>query len=164
MSESIPTEDVLVGSDSEELDPTPLLQKEVYLDLSKTLKEFTECSLKIEEAENTLQQQRARKAALLREHPWIGNIQGTLNKEAFKVAKASLHPPPEQAPAEAPSEALHEQKEIPVIQKKKKAVQKPSEDLEAKKARRRIEKKLIQKDTEIKKSKSQFLPGHPAHE
>lgn len=160
---SIEQEEVVMSAD---IEVPPALAKEASLWVTKVLKDYTQVILQIEQEETTLKGLRAKKAELLKEHPWIGNVQGLINKEGFKAAKKSLTPPaPEPVSAAEPAEDNHEEQKVVQIPKKppkRAAAQK--RDLEAEKTRKNLLKKTTKLQEERNKSLSQFPAGHPAKE
>lgn len=141
---------------SEEIEIPPSLLEEARMDLAKTAKDYQILTLQIHRGELELKQKRQEKAELLRKNPWLGNIQGVINKEATKAAKKSLIPPEDHV-AEQP-EASSGKEEVERIPKKRSQA---AINQAGPSKRTRLEKKIRQ--VEDSKKPSQFLPGHPSY-
>lgn len=150
-------------SKKEELPPE--LLKEASFSLLKDLEEFCKLGKNIQLLERELAVQRNKRTNMLREKPWLGNVQGILNKEAAKEVKKYLTPP-EIEEIEHSSDMLVEEqfeaKATPQVPKKKTITIQPAEDLESRKAHRRLMGKILEKEELSRKANRQFPPGHPA--
>lgn len=147
------------------------LRKEADSELHVVAKEFYDLLVLIDNGEKQLAAWREKKAALLRENPWLGNSYGILRKRSEKMVEEALAPPEE----ENPEAAQFEQPEVedssmevkgppdPLDAKlsKKKAA---AADLAAKASRKNISKTVNRLNAEKQKSLSQFPSGHPARE
>jgi len=146
-----------------------ILVKEATQELSALLYDYADACWNITDLEDKLAVARKRRSDLLKANPWLGNVQGILNKEAFKIAKKASLPPEEEA---LPSDQMagiiesHELKEmIPLIPKKKKQTPKKIQgDKTPEAVRARILKKSSKLEDKASSSKKQFHPDHPAHQ
>lgn len=145
------------------------LVKEASQELSALLYDYAESCWNISDLEARLAEARKKRADLLKANPWLGNVQGILNKEAHKVAKKASVPA---ADPEVPSDHMeveaeaHEQKGmmelIPRI--KKNPPRKIQADKTPEAVRARVLKRSSKLDELSSSSKKQFGPDHPARQ
>lgn len=145
------------------------LVKEASQELSALLYEYSEACWNISDLEANLAAARKRRAELLQVNPWLGNVQGILNKEALKMAKKASLPPQAEAPASDHMDLdpeSHEQKGMmELIPKKKKQ---PPRKIESDKTPEAIRARILKKSSKLEErassSKKQFGPDHPSHQ
>lgn len=159
MSHDIPMNE----QEPQKVTPSPALVKEAGYWLSKVSQEYFWTIGEIEKAEVHLEAMRSKKTQMLRENPWLGNIQGIVQKEATKIATEASIPPEElnqeiQSLAQEEKHLDEEVAEDPEARKKK---EDKLQDIQAKKTRRSLLKKI--QLGAAKSRKSQFPPGHPSH-
>lgn len=144
------------------------LVKEASEELATKLYTFAQCCRSINALERQLKKARAERVELLKENPWLGNVQGVLNKEANKMATKAYQGPQEEQGSDVPMEDLlsSERKDAPssLIPLKPRPGPKPiKNDKTPEAVRASLDKKMNKKLEIIAKSKSQFGPEHPAH-
>lgn len=145
------------------------LVKEASQELSAVLFDYSEACWNISDLEAKLAEARKKRADLLKANPWLGNVQGILNKEAFKMAKKASAPPEVGAlpsdQMDVESEAYEQKGMIELIpKKKKKPPQKIKEDKTPEAVRARVLKRSSKLDELSSSSKKQFAPDHPARQ
>jgi len=166
MSEEITNEEQELA---EEVVVSQAFVKEASHELSALLKEYAEACWVIGDLENKTAVARKKRSDLLKANPWLGNVQGTLNKEAFKMAKKAAFPPEVVELASDHMEGLEESIEqkgmIELIPKKKK---KQAQRIEADKTPEATRARILKKNTKMElmssSSKKQFSPDHPARQ
>lgn len=166
MSEEISNEELELA---EEPAVSQAFVKDASHELSALLKEYAETCWSIGDLEAKTAAARKKRSDLLKANPWLGNVQGVLNKEAFKMAKKAAVPPEVEAPSSDQMEGLeeaHEQKGmIELIPKKKK---KQAQRIEAEKTPEATRARILKKNTKLdilaSSSKKQFSPDHPARQ
>jgi len=146
-----------------------LLVKEASQELSAVLYEYAETCWEMQELEARLAEARRKRALMLKERPWLGNVQGILNKEAFKMAKAAAVPAAEVAvhsdQMEMDNPALEQKAMVELIPKKAKPAPRPiRKDKTPEAVRASILKKSNKLEERASSSKKQFLPEHPSHQ
>jgi hypothetical protein len=164
MSQEEPTVEQV---EEEEPVVSQLLVKEATQELSALLYEYADACWSITDLEDKLVAARKKRTDLLKVNPWLGNVQGVLNKEAFKLAKKASVPQGDEAPHSDQMVGIienHEQKGlVPLIPKKKKQPPKKIQgDKTPEAVRARILKKSSKLEERASSSKKQFLPEHPA--
>jgi hypothetical protein len=145
------------------------LVKEASQELSALLYEYAEACWNIGDLEAKLAEARKRRTDLLKENPWIGNVQGILNKEAFKMAKKAAVPPAEEAPhsdhMDGIVENFEQKRMVELIPKNKKdPPQRIRNDRTPEATRARVMKRSSKLDMVASSTKKQFGPDHPAHQ
>jgi hypothetical protein len=164
------TEEAAVEQELEE-EPvvSQVLVKEASQELSALLYEYADACWSIADFEDKLAVARKRRTDLLKANPWLGNVQGILNKEAFKIAKKASVPPEEGAPHSDQmvgiEESIEQKNFQPLIPKKKKA---PPKKILGDKTPEAVRARILKKSSKIEdrasSSKKQFHPDHPAHQ
>jgi hypothetical protein len=145
------------------------LVREAGAELTEKLKDYAETCWEMQELEAKLAEARKKRADMLKENPWLGNVQGILNKESLKMAKKASHPVEEAAPEESQmdldSGILEQKREIPLIPKKSKPAPRPiRNDKTPEAVRARILKKSNKIEERIRSAGGQFDPDHPSHQ
>jgi len=145
-----------------------VLVKEASEELATKLYTFAQCCRSINALERQLKKAREERLFLLKENPWLGNVQGVLNKEASKMATLAYEEPEAEqgSDVQMEDEALSERKDIPkdLIPLKPKPGPRPVSSQRTPEAVRASLSKKMNKSSEIKrKSSSQFGPEHPSH-
>lgn len=166
MSEEASNEEIELA---EEVVVSQAFVKDASHELSALLKDYAETCWLIGDLEKKTAEARKKRSELLKANPWLGNVQGTLNKEAFKMAKKAAIPPEVAEPSSDQMEGLEESIEkkemIELIPKKKK---KPPQKIEADKTPEATRARILKKSTKLdimgSSSKKQFSPDHPAHQ
>lgn len=144
------------------------LVREAGHELTTKLYDYAEICWELQDLEARLVAARKKRVEMLRVNPWLGNVQGIINKEAFKMAKTAQVPPEEEALASDHMEEVieaHEQKDVvALIPKKKKPGPRPiRNDTTPEAVRARILKKSNKIAELAQTAKSQFGPEHPSH-
>lgn len=146
-----------------------VLVREASHELNTKLYEYAETCWEVQDLEIRLAEARKKKVDMLKENPWLGNVQGILNKEALKMAKKALVPPEEGAPQSDQMEEVveeHEQKDkIPLIPRKNKPAPRPIRNDKTPEAiRARILKTSSKIEERARTAKNQFQPDHPSYQ
>lgn len=146
----------------------PSLVKEAAEELTLKLNKFTALGRSIAALEKDLKAAREQRQKMLRENPWLGNIQGILNKEATKMAQRAYGGPEQEQDPDTPMDDLPDsEKKIPsedltpLVPKKSPGPIDPNKTPAA--VRARLDKKLNKQKELARIAKSQFPPGHPSH-
>jgi len=150
----------------EEVSVSPALVREAASELTEISKIFFQLGHEISTHEKNLAALRSKRATMLRENPWLGNVQGIINKEANKLAKmASLPPEEEEVSSDHMAIDPTERKDLPkvaAIPRRSKPLFIATPERNRDQILKSLQKKMNKADQMKAASSKQFSADHPS--